>query len=67
MVMSEAHALKIQLVEIINKLPDDKLQGVLDFVNSLLNQKGGISQNGAFPAGRDPLLDFIGIADGGLL
>jgi hypothetical protein len=46
-------------MDIVN-LPNDKLQKLFDFVKSLLSRNSNFSPNEECPAGRDPLLDYIG-------
>ncbi|MGH9835547.1 MAG: hypothetical protein ACRD9Y_21205, partial [Blastocatellia bacterium] len=58
--MNNTQVLRLQLVQNIINLPNDKLQKVLDFVKSLLDRNGNGSPNEGYPAGRDPLLDYIG-------
>ncbi|MCI0661242.1 MAG: hypothetical protein L0220_09240 [Acidobacteria bacterium] len=58
--MNNPQALKLQLVEVILNLPDDKLQKVSDFMKSLLTQNGSGTEGVEYPPGRDPLLDYIG-------
>ncbi|MBI3302214.1 MAG: DUF2281 domain-containing protein [Deltaproteobacteria bacterium] len=61
--MSAGGILKEQLIQGIEKLPEDRLQEVLDFVEYLLNkeQKTPVTElrKGLDPA-KDPILKFIG-------
>ena len=58
--MNNTQVLKVQLVQNIINLPNDKLQKVFDFVKSLLDRKGKFLSNEEYPVGRDPILDYIG-------
>jgi hypothetical protein len=61
--MSASGILKEHLIQEIEKLPEDRLQEVLDFVGYLLNKEQKIQgtepRKGLDPA-KDPILKFIG-------
>jgi hypothetical protein len=61
--MSTNNALKERLVEEIVKLPDEKLEEVLDFVESLLRKEREapvIKIGQELDPNKDPILKFIG-------
>ncbi len=58
--MNNTQVLRLQLLQNIINLPNDRLQKVVDFVKSLLGRKDKFSSNEEYPVGRDPLLDYIG-------
>lgn len=65
--MNNTQVLKLQLLQNIINLPNDRLQKVFDFVKSLLSRKGKFSSNEEYPVGRDPILDLIGLVSHGAL
>jgi len=61
--MSTNNALKERLVEEIVKLPDERLEEVLDFVESLLRKEREapvIKNERELDPDKDPILKFIG-------
>jgi hypothetical protein len=65
--MNNTQVLKLQLLQNIINLPNDRLQKVFDFVKSLLGRKDKFSSNEEYPVGRDPILDLIGLVSHGAL
>jgi hypothetical protein len=61
--MNNPQALKLQLVETIINLPDDKLQKVSEFIKSILVSSGHSSETDKAPEGDDPILKLIGISN----
>jgi hypothetical protein len=66
-VMKTPQSIRLQLMQEVIDLPDNLLPQVFDFIKSLLSQNNSASQNGAYPSGRDPILDLIGLVDDGSL
>jgi len=64
--MTESQALRLKIVEEINRLPDDKLQKASELLKALLNGNGSQTES-AVKAERNPLLDYIGGVSNGLL
>ncbi|MFO8034411.1 MAG: hypothetical protein R6U88_04520 [Candidatus Bipolaricaulota bacterium] len=61
-----AEALKDKLIEQLDKLPEDRVREVLDFVGHLLARERRVEPSGApnqLDPKVDPLLEFIGMAD----
>lgn len=65
--MNNTEILKLQLMQNIINLPNDKLQKASDFVKSLLSRNGDVSPTGEYPSGHDPILDLIGLVSHGSL
>jgi hypothetical protein len=61
--MNNPQALKLQLVEAIINLPDDKLQKVSDFIKSILVSNAHPSETEKATKEQDPILDLIGISN----
>ncbi len=58
--MTNTQTLRVELVNEINSLPDEKLPKALDLFKSLLESNGVSSQPNPIKAQHNPLLDYIG-------
>jgi hypothetical protein len=58
--MANTQTLRVELVNGINSLPDEKLPKALDLLKSLLESNGVSAQPGQIKTERNPLLDYIG-------